>query len=95
LRLLTNNPDKIKKIEEGCADLRVLAHVPMIPKWWSSSDEGKDAPVGAQEDRDGISSHLSYSRHFRVSKQVMSEADKYLITKLSRMGHMLKHSDHL
>ncbi|KAJ1718471.1 GTP cyclohydrolase II [Coemansia erecta] len=76
LRLLTNNTDKIRQLCHR-SHLEVVCHVPMYPRWWSTS-----------EDRDPAA-QLSYARHLALKKGVMGEADKYLRTKAERMGHML------
>ncbi|KAJ2715948.1 GTP cyclohydrolase II [Coemansia spiralis] len=75
LRLLTNNADKIRQLRErrGSRPLEVVCHVPMLPRWWAGD----------------ASAQLSFLRHLRLDRSVMSEADKYLRTKVERMGHML------
>lgn len=66
VRVLTNNPDKVRALEkEG---IKVAARVPMIPRSWRTDEE--TALVG--------------------NKTVHGEdLDKYLKTKVLKMGHML------
>ena len=86
MRLLTNNPDKIRQIEDDDdGNLRVVSHVPMVPKWWIKPESAKTN--GAQQTPDttvstsnngsvDISTHIPFLRHVNPSSQVMSEADK-------------------
>ncbi|THV08295.1 cyclohydrolase [Dendrothele bispora CBS 962.96] len=86
VRVLTNNPDKVQALEnEG---LRVVERVPMIPRSWKTRNPhlAVSDPV-AQADQKGekvvgatlIGGNAVYGE----------DLDKYLRTKVLRMGHML------
>lgn len=62
IRLLTNNPDKVRAVEGPGREVRVRERVPMIPIAWRTS--GAKGVRGA-------------------------EIEKYLETKIGRMGHMI------
>jgi GTP cyclohydrolase II len=62
IRLLTNNPDKVRAVEGPGREVRVRERVPMIPIAWRSG--GLKGVRGA-------------------------EIEKYLETKIGRMGHMI------
>ncbi|KAJ1917733.1 GTP cyclohydrolase II [Mycoemilia scoparia] len=100
IRLLTNNPDKIKQIKGDASSpsdgdyLDIKEHVPMVPKWWGSSKETPSPEIEGEEVEDGIKSHLPFHRQLNPQKSVMTEADRYLITKLTQMGHMLEPPTH-
>lgn len=64
IRLLTNNPDKVRAVEGPNKEVRVVERVAMVPLAWSSG--GREGVKGA-------------------------EIEKYLETKIGRMGHMLQH----
>lgn len=82
IRLLTNNPDKVMALEkEG---LRVLERVPMVPRSWKCQSEAAPSlSEGALESRKaGVT---------MIGGDMARGADlnKYLRTKILRMGHML------
>ncbi|KIX97286.1 uncharacterized protein Z520_06738 [Fonsecaea multimorphosa CBS 102226] len=62
IRLLTNNPDKVRAVEGPEKEVRVRERVPMIPLAWRTA--GAKGVRGA-------------------------EIEKYLETKIGRMGHMI------
>ncbi|KIW94872.1 GTP cyclohydrolase II [Cladophialophora bantiana CBS 173.52] len=62
IRLLTNNPDKVRAVEGPSKEVRVKERVPMIPLAWRTA--GAKGVRGA-------------------------EIEKYLETKIGRMGHMI------
>ncbi|KIW77347.1 GTP cyclohydrolase II [Fonsecaea pedrosoi CBS 271.37] len=62
IRLLTNNPDKVRAVEGPGKEVRVRERVPMIPLAWRTA--GAKGVRGA-------------------------EIEKYLETKIGRMGHMI------
>lgn len=82
VRLLTNNPDKVQALEkEG---LRVVERVPMVPRSWrhrshSQVDAGEAAELGKTAGVTMIGGEAVRGE----------DLDKYLRTKILRMGHML------
>lgn len=87
VRLLTNNPDKVKALEkEG---LKVAERVPMVPKSWTINKQQHDPVTMLQPGMgDGLAFGLSATRE---SSRIVHgpDLDKYLRTKVLRMGHML------
>jgi len=96
LRLLTNNPDKVRSLEE--AGVRITERVPMVPRTWQCS--GQDETGGEEVEGDGVSDKsdkAAAAANARASGATMIgsgktesvELEKYLRTKIERMGHML------
>ena len=84
IRLLTNNPDKVKALEEE--GLKVVERVPMVPKSWAVHQRQHDSVKIVQPGMEaGIAPGLSESSHIVHGPDL----DKYLRTKVLRMGHML------
>jgi len=83
VRLLTNNPDKVQALEkEG---LRVLERVPMVPRSWRQRSNSR-AGAGAAELDAGKTADVTMIGGEAVRG---GDLDKYLRTKILRMGHML------
>lgn len=88
VRLLTNNPDKMRALEEE--GIRIVERVPMVPRSWQRIQHAKlggdTAGVrlhdGAEEREGGV----TMIGHGEVYGD---DLDKYLRTKVLRMGHML------
>jgi GTP cyclohydrolase II len=81
VRLLTNNPDKVQALEkEG---LRVVERVPMVPRSWRHRSQlqadGGEAQLGKSAGVTMIGGEAARGE----------DLDKYLRTKILRMGHML------
>jgi GTP cyclohydrolase II len=84
--VLTNNPDKVQALEkEG---LRVVERVPMVPRSWqqrhqhahnSATDDGSDKTGSKNAGATLIGGGAVHG----------PDLDKYLHTKVTRMGHML------
>ncbi|KAI0353031.1 hypothetical protein OH77DRAFT_1383722, partial [Trametes cingulata] len=88
IRLLTNNPDKMQALEkEG---IRIVERVPMVPRSWQRRQHSK---LGA----DLVGVHVHDAEEEREKGVTMigtgevygEDLDKYLRTKVLRMGHML------
>ena len=88
VRLLTNNPDKVEALEkEG---LKVVERVPMVPKSWTVHQQQRDPVTITQPGTEGgVVSGLTTS--YEPSSHIVRgpDLDKYLRTKILRMGHML------
>jgi GTP cyclohydrolase II len=87
IKLLTNNPDKVEAPEkEG---LRVVERVPMVPKSWAAQQRQRDSVTIVQPGKkSGIVSGLMTTHE---SSHIVHgpDLDKYLRTKVLKMGHML------
>lgn len=99
IRLLTNNPDKVQKLtDEG---VHVLERVPMVPRTWRCQDESEAVKVAVDleskldiHDLDAGSDAAARLRSagatlIGASATRGPELEKYLRTKVLRMGHML------
>ncbi|KAG1892216.1 GTP cyclohydrolase II-domain-containing protein [Suillus subluteus] len=81
VRLLTNNPDKVQALEkEG---LRVAERVPMVPRSWRHRSHSQ---ADAGEAQLGKAAGVTMIGGEAVRGE---DLDKYLRTKILRMGHML------
>ena len=81
IRLLTNNPDKVRAMEkEG---LKIAERVPMIPRSWKMKDEGERVTIDAGERKAGATMVGGDAVHGE-------DLEKYLRTKVLRMGHLLQ-----
>ncbi|KAF9649668.1 hypothetical protein BDM02DRAFT_3113528 [Thelephora ganbajun] len=87
IKLLTNNPDKVEALEkEG---LKVVERVPMVPKSWTVHQQHDSVVIVQPGMEDGIAPGL-VATHESASRVVHGpDLDKYLRTKVLRMGHML------
>lgn len=82
IRLLTNNPDKVSALEkEG---LKVVERVPMVPRCWKCQS-GSGSPPSEEE------SNRRLPGATMVGGDAVSSEDlnRYLRTKVLRMGHLL------
>lgn len=78
VRLLTNNPDKVQALEKE--DIRIVERVPMVPRSWQRRQHQLEHGVG--EDTGGLTMIGGGEVHGE-------DLDKYLRTKVLKMGHML------
>ncbi|KAK7470391.1 GTP cyclohydrolase II [Stygiomarasmius scandens] len=86
VRVLTNNPDKVRALEvEG---LRVVERVPMIPRSWKTRNPhlAVPAPIARAEQKD---ERVAGATLIGGNAVYGEDLDKYLRTKVLRMGHML------
>ncbi|KAG0003929.1 GTP cyclohydrolase II [Entomortierella chlamydospora] len=76
IRLLTNNPDKMEKIEKD-SNIKVMDRVPMMPKSWEAIQQGTEAEFVVKEGA--------------VENKIVKgkELDKYLKVKVERMRHLI------
>ncbi|KAJ1534470.1 GTP cyclohydrolase II [Nowakowskiella sp. JEL0078] len=89
VRLLTNNPDKIKQLQND--GIGISERIPMIPKGWLEimgmmKQQMQDDKVVTRAQTTG---NLSTLQHISHHEMKLSESDGYLITKVERMNHLL------
>ena len=86
VRVLTNNPDKVEALEkEG---IRVVERVSMIPRSWQMvADTTDDAHVLGPEG--GLQATVADTTLIGRNVVYGEDLDKYLRTKVLRMGHIL------
>ncbi|KAJ6538525.1 GTP cyclohydrolase II-domain-containing protein [Mycena vulgaris] len=88
VRLLTNNPDKVEALQkEG---LTVVERVPMVPRSWQGRNPNLLLPNGAEawQDKDGVE-RIAGATLIGGNSVHGADLDKYLRTKVLRMGHIL------
>ncbi|KAH9943263.1 GTP cyclohydrolase II-domain-containing protein [Epithele typhae] len=85
VRILTNNPDKMRALEgEG---IRIVERVPMVPRSWQRRQQHKLGDLAASHGDEG---ERGMGATMIGAGEVYGEdLDKYLRTKVLRMGHML------
>ncbi|KAI5120930.1 hypothetical protein M0805_002910 [Coniferiporia weirii] len=92
VRLLTNNPDKVQKLAE--AGIRVVERVSMVPRTWRCQEEGESITELGDFHASRADDAAAYLRSagatlLGASATQSPELEKYLRTKVLRMGHML------
>lgn len=94
VRVLTNNPDKVEALQkEG---IRIMERVPMIPRSWQQRKQKTEPKKTMEEDKDAITRQQKEDKE-RIAGATLiggdavygEDLDKYLRTKVLRMGHML------
>ncbi|PPQ63403.1 hypothetical protein CVT24_004913 [Panaeolus cyanescens] len=92
VRVLTNNPDKVQALEQE--GIHVASRVPMIPRSWQQRQAVADGKI-----LEGGDAHIKIAGEEvqKISGATLiggnavhgEDLDKYLRTKVLRMGHML------
>jgi len=90
VRLLTNNPDKVQALEQE--NVRIVARVPMVPRSWQSRhadhkhDHDNDVHI-VTPGEEGVTP--KGATMIGGGAVYGDDLEKYLRTKVLRMGHML------
>jgi GTP cyclohydrolase II len=95
VRLLTNNPDKVEALEQE--GVKVVERVPMVPRSWQSSLSASELHAGSTGHHLQLPAHAYGGVHFvgtpggilGASTPYGPDLEKYLRTKVEKMGHML------
>lgn len=93
VRVLTNNPDKVEALQRE--NIRVVERVPMIPRSWQNRKPKADAkslpgdPLIYAPRKQKEMSRVSGATLIGGGAVYGEDLDKYLRTKVLRMGHML------
>ncbi|KAF5358993.1 hypothetical protein D9758_004817 [Tetrapyrgos nigripes] len=87
VRVLTNNPDKVKALEDE--GLRVVERVPMIPRSWRSRNAMLAVPALPADRQSPKDDRIPGATLIGGNAVYGEDLDKYLRTKVLRMGHML------
>ncbi|TBU39705.1 GTP cyclohydrolase II-domain-containing protein [Dichomitus squalens] len=87
VRLLTNNPDKMHALEEE--GIRIVERVPMVPRSWQRRQHHKLGHDLADAHGYGEDERVKGATMIGGGEVYGEDLDKYLRTKVLRMGHML------
>lgn len=89
VRLLTNNPDKVRALEEE--GIRVIERVPMIPRSWQRGKEAINPETKTNTNYvNSVQTIWSAGATLVGGSAVYGEdLDKYMRTKVLKLGHML------
>lgn len=85
IRLLTNNPDKVHALEES--GVQISERVPMVPRSWTCRQHDSSEEKSADASRASVRS--AGATLIGAGATESPELEKYLHTKVTRMGHML------
>jgi GTP cyclohydrolase II len=88
VRLLTNNPDKVRALEQE--GVRITERVPMVPRSWQARlhpDPLQVAELRAEEEE--APAKIAGATLVGGNAVHGQDLDKYMRTKVLRMGHML------
>lgn len=86
LRILTNNPDKVQSLQE--AGVAITERVAMVPRSWRCRQHDA-VEEGGKGEEDAAAERAGGATMIGSSKTESPELEKYLRTKIERMGHML------
>ncbi|KAI0082354.1 cyclohydrolase, partial [Panus rudis PR-1116 ss-1] len=86
VRLLTNNPDKVQALEQE--GIRVVERVPMVPRSWQCRQHD-DALQQGNRTVEEMMKKPAGATMIGGGAVYGEDLDKYLRTKVLRMGHML------
>lgn len=89
VRVLTNNPEKMGALQaEG---VKIVERVPMVPRTWKCQDENPALIPSTSEDGRDVEYELRRAGATLIGATTTRsvELEKYLRTKVQRMGHML------
>ncbi|KAI0053732.1 hypothetical protein FA95DRAFT_1552240 [Auriscalpium vulgare] len=88
VRLLTNNPDKVHAMEkEG---LRIVERVPMVPRSWQMRAQHPDVRIAGADSEPEVEERKAGATLIKGDAVQGADLEKYLRTKVLRMGHMLE-----
>lgn len=95
VRVLTNNPDKVEALQTEC--VRVVERVPMIPRSWQKRQPKVEAKQPPAESSPTVVVNTKEDDEERMIGATLiggnavygEDLDKYLRTKVLRMGHIL------
>ncbi|KZT36719.1 hypothetical protein SISSUDRAFT_1071459 [Sistotremastrum suecicum HHB10207 ss-3] len=91
IRLLTNNPDKVHALEEN--GVKISERVPMVPRSWTCRQHDASSSVSGTEEHSSDATRASVrsagATLIGAGATESPELEKYLHTKVTRMGHIL------
>lgn len=90
VRVLTNNSDKVEALQrEG---LKIVERVPMVSRSWQSRQENETGTEKSKREKLAPAKDIEHSTSvtlFGGNRVYSDDLDKYLQTKITKMGHIL------